>query len=174
MNRWTAALSLSLLAHTSAAAGTLGSRQGAPILEVAEGEARVSVLFRSKPIPPRSLRGVEPAPPKKSVEPVTAIPEVEGVESNAPQSLRNPPPPYPLEAFRRGIEGVAALLVSVSPEGHAAQVQIERSSGSSLLDEAAAQAVAKWIFLPAKRAGVPVTGSIRIRMRFQIVEPEEF
>lgn len=174
MSRWTAALSLSLLFHTGAAVGTLGSLHGTPSLEVTAGEARVAVVFQSRPIPPRSALSFEPVPQKKSVEPVTAIPEVEGVESNAPQSLHNPPPPYPLEAFRREIQGVTALLVSVSPEGNAAQVQIERSSGALLLDEAAVQAVAKWVFLPARRAGAPVAGYIRIRVRFQIVEPEEF
>jgi protein TonB len=174
VNRWAAALSLSLLFHTGAAVGTLGPLHGTPSLEVAAGEARVAVVFRSKPIPPRSALSFEPAPQKKSVEPVTVIPEMEGVESNAPQSLHNPPPSYPSEAFRRGIQGVTALLVAVSPEGNAALVQIERSSGSLLLDEAAAQTIAKWVFLPARWAGVPVAGSIRIRVRFQIAEPEEF
>lgn len=174
MNRWTTAWMVSFLAHAGAAVGTLGSPHGGPTLEVTAGEARVAVVFRSKPTPPRSALSFEPAPQKKSVEPVTTIPEVEGVESNAPQSLYNPPPPYPLEAFRRGIQGVTALLVSVGPEGSATQVQVERSSHSTLLDESAAQAVSKWVFLPARRAGIPVAGSIRIRVRFQIVEPEEF
>ncbi len=174
MNRWAAALSVSLLFHTGAAVGTLGSLRRTPSLEVTAGEARVAVVFRSKPIPPRSALSSEPTPEKKRVEPVMATTEVEGVQSNAPQSLHNPPPPYPLEAFRRGIQGVTALWVSVDSEGKATQVQVERSSGSSLLDEAAAQAVAKWVFLPARWAGAPTAGNIRIRVRFQIVEPEDF
>lgn len=174
MNRWVAALSVSLLLHTGAAVGTLGSLRSAPTLEVTAGQARVAVLFRAKITPPRSALSIEPETRQKTVEPATAVPEVEGVESNAPQSLHNPPPLYPLEAFRRCIQGTTALFVSVSTEGRAAHVRIERPSGSSLLDEAAAQAVAKWVFLPARRAGVPAAGNIRIRVRFQIVEPEEF
>lgn len=173
MTRWMIALGASLLVHTGAAVGTLGVMSRSPSFEVTAGEARVALVFRSKSSPPKPSLGLEPIPQKKIAEPLTAIPEIEGAESSVPQSLHNPPPPYPAEAFRRGIQGVTSLFVQVSPQGLASQVAIERSSGSVILDEAAAGAVTKWTFLPARRVGILVSGSIRIRIRFQIVETEE-
>ncbi len=172
--RWMIALGCSLLLHTGAAVGTVGWRQTPPSFEATPGEAKVAVVFRSKPTPPRASLNIEPVPQKKVAEPVTALSEVEGVEATAPRSFRNPPPPYPPEAFRRGIQGVTSLWVEVNPQGRAFLVVMESSSGSVILDEVAASAVAKWIFIPARRAGIPVSGSIRIRIRFQIVEAEEW
>ncbi len=174
MTRWTIALGASLFIHMGPAVGTLGW-QKAPSFEATPGQARVALVFRSKPSPPRTSWNLnpEPVPRKKIVESAVAIPELEGVESSAPWSLHNPPPPYPAEAFRRGIQGVTSLFVHVNSHGTASQIVMERSSGSILLDEAAVSAVAKWTFVPARRAGIQVPGSIRIRVRFQIVEMEE-
>lgn len=174
MTRWTIALGASLLVHTGAAVGTLGWMSRSPSFEVTAGEARVVLMFQSKPpTPKKPSLNLEPIPEKKIAEPLTAIPEVEGAESAAPQSVHNPPPPYPSEAFRRGIQGVTSLFVRVNPQGLASQVAIERSSGSVILDEAAAAAVMRWTFIPARRMGIPVSGAIRIRIRFQIVQAEE-
>jgi len=173
MSRWAIALGVSLLVHTGAAVGTIGMMSRSPSFEVTAGEARVALLFRSKSSLPKPSLNLEPVPQKKIPEPLAAIPEVEGAESSVPQSLHNPPPPYPPEAFRRGIQGVTSLFVRVSPQGLASQVTIERSSGSVILDEAAARAVMEWTFIPARRVGVLVSGSMRIRIRFQIVETEE-
>jgi TonB family protein len=170
VTRWAIALGASLLVHSGAAVGTLGMMSRSPSFEVTVGEARVALAFRPRPSPPPSSLNLEPVPPKKWAESLTAIPEVEGAESSAAQSLRNPPPPYPAEAFRRGIQGVTSLLVHVNAQGAASQVTMERSSGSAILDEAAVGAVMKWTFIPARRAGGPVSGAIRIRIRFQIVE----
>jgi len=145
-----------------------------PSFEVTAGEARVALAFRSKSSPPKPSLNLEPIPQKKMIEPLTAVPEVEGAESSVPQSLHHPPPLYPPEAFRRGIQGVTSLFVQVSPQGSASQVTIEHSSGSAILDEAAAGAVMKWTFIPARRMGVAVSGSIRIRIRFQIVGARGF
>ena len=174
MTRWTIALGASLLVHTGAAVGTVGMMSRSPSFEVTAGEARVALAFRSKSSPPKPSLNLEPIPQKKMIEPLTAVPEVEGAESSVPQSLHHPPPLYPPEAFRRGIQGVTSLFVQVSPQGSASQVTIEHSSGSAILDEAAAGAVMKWTFIPARRMGVAVSGSIRIRIRFQIVGARGF
>lgn len=169
--RWTMALTGSLLLHTGAAIGGLIGWEAAPSFEATAGEARVVMMVRPTPpsVPPSAV-GLEMDRKPRIKEPFAALPEMEGVEASVLASLRNPPPPYPPEAFRRGIEGVAALLVTVSPEGDPIGLILEGSSGSILLDEAATQAVARWTFHPARRAGIPATGRIRIRIRFQIVE----
>ena len=172
MSRWGWALIGSLLIHggTAVGAALLGGMPQTPTMEVTAGEAQVALIFQPRREPSRPREGLELAPTQKTPGPtMTVAPEIEGVEAVAPRSLKNPPPRYPREAFRRGIQGVTTVRVAVSPEGWADTVTIERSSGSLILDEAAAQAVAHWTFSPATRGGRPVPGQIRIRIRFQIV-----
>ncbi len=57
---------------------------------------------------------------------------------------------YPRAAQRRGIEGTVVLLVWVSLEGELKALEVEEASGSRVLDEAAAETVAK--LFPRSRA----------------------
>jgi protein TonB len=82
--------------------------------------------------------------------------------------VRNREPIYPDEAARRRQQGVVILLIHVSPEGLASLVDIERSSGFSLLDRAARDAVATWRFVPAVRDGQPIASSMSLRIQFQL------
>lgn len=74
------------------------------------------------------------------------------------QSLGNPPPQYPPLALRRRIEGTVGLKILVTPQGRAGQVQVTKSSGSSLLDDAAVNTVKGWKFKPARRGDTPIAG----------------
>ncbi|MDW8123587.1 MAG: TonB family protein [Geminicoccaceae bacterium] len=86
-------------------------------------------------------------------------------------SLANPLPHYPAAARRRGIEGTVVLEVAVSPAGLPEEVVVARSSGSRLLDEAALEAVRRWRFRPARRAGEPVAGRVAVPITFRLLEP---
>src|SRR5262249_58627606 len=69
----------------------------------------------------------------------------------------NPKPPYPLAARRLGVEGVVTLEVLVRPDGSPAEVRVQHSSGSPLLDESALDTVrTRRPLLPARRGNVPV------------------
>ena len=85
--------------------------------------------------------------------------------------IANPPPRYPFSARRRGQEGRVVLRVEVDPAGHAADVIVARSSGISVLDKAAADAVRRWRFQPARRGGVPVVGRIEVPILFRLGAP---
>jgi len=87
-------------------------------------------------------------------------------------SADNPLPHYPTLARRRGIEGTVTLEVRVRADGLPERVAIGRSSGSGLLDAAALEAVRRWRFRPARRAGVPVEGDVTVPITFRLVEPE--
>lgn len=91
----------------------------------------------------------------------------------APGSRDNPLPRYPSAARRRGIEGTVLLEVLVSPQGQAEQVEILRSSGSSLLDEAAREAILRWRFTPARRGAVAVPGRITVPITFRLLATEQ-
>jgi protein TonB len=58
----------------------------------------------------------------------------------------NEPPEYPVESRRRGEQGLVLLLIR--PGASAVQVQLARSSGFHLLDEAALRSAQRWRYPP--------------------------
>lgn len=80
--------------------------------------------------------------------------------------LRNPPPKYPAESRKLREQGVVLLKVSVSADGRAADVQLQRTSGFARLDEAAVRAVRRWEFDPARVGVTPVASAVEVPVRF--------
>lgn len=70
-----------------------------------------------------------------------------------PGILSRREPNYPEKARQAGVEGTVVLKIEILENGHAGQVSIYQSSGSELLDDAAAAAVQRWRFVPAKVRG---------------------
>lgn len=85
-----------------------------------------------------------------------------------PQVLRQTEPVYPLRARRRGWSGEVTLTVQVLATGLVGQVQVERTSGYTILDEAAVEAVRSWLFAPAMRGSEPIDGEIPVIVRFTL------
>ncbi|MBB1059393.1 energy transducer TonB [Marilutibacter spongiae] len=77
------------------------------------------------------------------------------------------PPAFPIEAVKRGESGRVVLAVVVDPRGQATAVSIAESSTSTLLDEAAREAVQRWQFEPALEGGKPVADTIEIPVEFE-------
>jgi protein TonB len=67
-------------------------------------------------------------------------------------------------------QGVVMVSVEVSADGRASDVSVSRSSGFPQLDEAAERAVRRWIFEPAKSAGLPVASRVEVPVRFSLSE----
>jgi len=82
--------------------------------------------------------------------------------------LDNPYPRYPNAAKRRGLEGQVLLNVEVLASGESGQIKIVRTSGHAVLDKAAYNAVKKWRFKPAYRAGIAVDCWCQVPIRFQL------
>ncbi|MEZ5758686.1 MAG: energy transducer TonB [Emcibacteraceae bacterium] len=82
--------------------------------------------------------------------------------------LNNPPPSYPRIARLRRQQGTVLLNVEVEMNGHPGDIQVVKSSGYQLLDQAAINTVRKWRFLPAKRGNEPVKANVEIPITFQI------
>ena len=104
---------------------------------------------------------------KDQVKAATASAEVVQPRFDA-DYLNNPKPGYPMMSKRLGEEGQVLLRVLVSSQGSAEQVQLVRSSGFSRLDEAAAEAVARWRFVPAKVGSVATTAWVQVPVSFQL------
>ena len=68
-----------------------------------------------------------------------------------------PPPPYPRDALRDGLEGTVLLQVLVDTDGRPLEVLIQRSSGHRRLDDTARRHVLRrWSFRPAMKDGQAV------------------
>jgi protein TonB len=96
-----------------------------------------------------------PAPPFVPPRPVSAV-------------TGNRKPTYPLDARRRGLQGLVVLRVFVSVQGTAQDVSVLTSSGHPILDDAAIAAVRTWRFEPATQGGVPESGSADVPIRFML------
>jgi protein TonB len=83
--------------------------------------------------------------------------------------LNNPEPRYPLSARHRGLEGTVILRVLVSADGLPARVIVQTSSGSRILDAAAAEDVQKsWRFVPARRGTQAVEAEVDVPIVFKL------
>ena len=81
--------------------------------------------------------------------------------------VRAAPPVYPRESQRKREHGTVVLRVLVDTLGRPAQIQIERSSGHELLDTAARDAVAKFLFRPYEVDGVARPAQVLIPIGFE-------
>lgn len=82
--------------------------------------------------------------------------------------LQNPPPVYPSSARRSGVQGKVLLTVNVTAAGTAGNVSVASSSGHSLLDTAAMEAVRRWKFVPAKRGSEIVEAKVLVPVEFKL------
>ncbi len=97
-------------------------------------------------------------------------PVIQVVKEAVPLYKENPAPVYPLQAKKRGYEGIVILEVLVTKEGRAGKVSIFQSSSYSLLDKAAVLSVKKWRFEPGKRGDKMVDMPVKIPIRFKLEE----
>lgn len=127
-----------------------------------------------KPVPkpaPKPIEPPPPAPPKAEAPPAPPAPPapapVTPPSANAGY-LRNPAPDYPSFAQRRGWEGTVLLRVHVLASGLPSEIQIQKTSGRDLLDEAAVKAVKRWTFVPSKRGDQALDGWVSVPIDFKL------
>ena len=82
--------------------------------------------------------------------------------------LHNPPLIYPFTAKKLKLQGTTIVRVLVSPEGQPKSVELERTSGAQILDDAAVEAVRRWSFVPARRGNNPITALVNVPIHFQL------
>ncbi len=134
----------------------------AAVLTTPSGTARAPAASTEAP-------SVSPAPLPAAVR-ASAAPSRGAVVSATPRYRSNPRPDYPIPSLRRGEEGIVLLNVQVGADGTPAAVSLNRSCGHPLLDRAALDAVRRWTFEPARAAGLPVSSSVVIPVRFSLAE----
>ena len=77
-------------------------------------------------------------------------------------------PDYPERARREGKEGQVLLRVLVDEAGRSKSIEINRSSGSDTLDHAAAEAIKRWRFSPARFGDKAVESWVKIPIEFRL------
>ncbi|WP_332674372.1 energy transducer TonB [Aromatoleum sp.] len=140
----------------------------APVTEAA------SAIRNEEPPPPVEPAVAAPAP---AAAPVAAAPR----QAEAPPSvaetvparfdaayLNNPTPAYPPLARRMREEGKVLLRVFVTADGAPGKISVSTSSGSTRLDTAAENAVARWRFVPAKQDGRSVDAWVVVPIVFKL------
>jgi protein TonB len=87
-----------------------------------------------------------------------------------PQPVVQAKPRYPDLARRAGIEGQTVVKALVDIDGSIMDVQILKSSGNQMLDEAALAAARNWKFSPAKQRDKYVRVYVSIPINFKLVD----
>ena len=91
-----------------------------------------------------------------------------GISGSKVGIIRSIPPIYPRMARESGWEGTVILRVLVRTSGIPGTVQVRKSSGHSILDEAATEAVRKWRFKPEKDGNIPIQKYVDIPLKFDL------
>ena len=90
--------------------------------------------------------------------------------------VSSPQPVYPTTARQRRIQGHGLFTLNVTKEGRVDSIQIRKSTGSKILDDAAEKALRQWRFKPGALTGnvhVPIYFSLsRGRVRSRAIAPE--
>lgn len=122
-----------------------------------------------------SVPAPAPQPPQKE-EPVAAPAQVAAPAapvaprtiSSGVEYIRAPSPEYPSAAKRMGEEGKVVMRVLVNEKGRAERVEIQKSSGSERLDEAAKQALMRALFKPYMEDGKAMPVYAIVPISFQL------
>jgi protein TonB len=77
-------------------------------------------------------------------------------------------PSYPAAARRLGIQGTTLLRIHVLVDGRVGDVVVQQTAGHPDLDQAAAEAVRRWRFEPARRGDDPVAMWVMLPVEFRL------
>ncbi len=141
------------------------SRVQAPAEQPAQAAQQAAAP--AEPAPPVATAPAAPTPAAPAPAPAPAPVQPKTVTSGI-QYLQAPQPEYPPLAKRMGEEGKAVLRVLVNDKGRPEQIEVQKSSGSARLDEAARQAVSRALFKPFIEDGKPVAAYAIVPINFQL------
>jgi TonB family protein len=90
-----------------------------------------------------------------------------GGDVTAPRVIYQPDPEYSEKARKAGRQGSCVLRLIVGADGKPYDISEVRTLGMGL-DEKAIEAVRRWVFEPARRAGKPVAVQIDVQVSFRL------
>jgi protein TonB len=122
------------------------------------------IVIREPDLP----RSVKPSTPVEPLEISKVTSDLKTAADSEPRVSQNPKPDYPILARRKGWEGRVVLRVEVSAEGKPIGASVVESSGRSILDDAALEAVKGWKFEPALKNGRSSAGALDVTFEFRL------
>lgn len=133
-----------------------------PVVNTTPSETAISVPTPA-PQPPQHEEPAAAAPPAPPVAPPQPRTITSGVEYLQPPDVK-----YPAVSKRMGEEGKSVIRVLINEKGRAERVEVQKSSGSSRLDDAAKQAVMRALFKPYMEDGKPLPVFAIVPINFQL------
>lgn len=85
-----------------------------------------------------------------------------------PTPVNKLPPIYPSSLLNKGVGGRVLVSCTIDSNGRVANTSIKQSSGHAELDRAAVNAVNKWKFRPATKAGRKIKATCVVPFNFEI------
>jgi len=121
------------------------------------------------PAPSQPVASAAP-PPTQTAPPPPAAPEPAAPtgESRQPSVVRQVPPDFPPDAYRKRIEGWVELEFTVGADGKVADVTVSKAQPQRVFDREAIRAMQQWTFQPALKDGKPVETKLKRRMEFKM------
>ena len=99
---------------------------------------------------------------------VAALPPGSVTRRAVPRGGYQVRPTYPASARRLGVEGTTLLGVLVADDGRVTEIVVKQSAGHPDLDRAAADAVRRWRFEPARQGNEAVSMWVLLPVEFRL------
>jgi TonB family protein len=97
---------------------------------------------------------------------VTARKPVNIKDIERPKLLKSPPPKYPKEALKKGIDGMVAIEAVTDVYGRVAKAKV--LDGPAMLREPALEAIKQWVYEPYILDGIPTPVRFTVRIKFNL------
>jgi protein TonB len=138
-----------------------------PVAPAPVPEKRPEAVDEALRVTPHSIESAQAAAEVAAVEdpgPPQQVPLV----AATPLYAHKPEPRYPRSAKRRGHQGTVLLSVHVSTTGRVDDLKVKTSSGFTVLDKAALEAVRTWRFESGRRGDRPVAMWVEVPIQFKL------
>jgi protein TonB len=93
------------------------------------------------------------------------------VANQPPRAIAQPVPEYSTYLRHAEIQGNVVVSFEVSPKGDVVNPAVIRST-DRLFDEPTLRAIAKWKYVPAMKAGLPVSSRVNELVTFSITDAQ--
>lgn len=97
--------------------------------------------------------------------PLSIARAAKGDFDEAPVPVKSVAPDYPSQMKQQGVTGIVTLTVAIDENGDVAECTVAKSTRPEF-EQAAVNAVGKWKFRPARKAGENVKAKVNIPIKF--------
>jgi periplasmic protein TonB len=148
------------------ATSTTTASKVSPPMPLPQPNSLPAPAVASAPAPTTSTPAA--APPAAAPTPAAIAPAIPKTITSGVEYLQQPRPEYPALSRRLGEQGKVVLRILVNEKGRPERVDLQQSSGSARLDEAAKQAVLQALFKPHIEDGRAVAVYAVVPIKFEL------